>query len=144
MNDHRKIRFTYENSDGGEEVESMWAIERPEGYEIDNIPFYVMSVAVGDIVAAEPDEEGHLWYTRLIRPSGHSTIRLWLADERDVQKTRDELRTMGCDSEFDLPRLIAVDVPPEIPYGQIRSYLEDNERAGVFEYEEGCLGQSTS
>jgi hypothetical protein len=51
------------------------------------------------------------------------------------------MRALGCNSELDLPRLVAADVPPNIPYEQIRSYLDEKERAGVFEYEEGCLGQ---
>ena len=49
---------------------------------------------------------------------------------------------MGCPSELDLDRLVAVDIPPTVPYSDVRAYLEKNERLGVFEYEEGCLGQT--
>ncbi len=45
----------------------------------------------------------------------------------------DELRAIGCGSELDVPRLVAVDVPPDVPYERVLSCLDDNERAGVFD-----------
>ncbi len=102
---------------------------------------FVMELALGDIVAAEPDLSGVLWYSELVRPSGHSTIRLWFSDERDVHSIRAELKRMGCSSEVsDTPRLVAVDVPPTVPYEQVKDFLEQGERAGRFEYQEACLG----
>ena len=40
----------------------------------------------------------------------------------------------------DLPRLVAVDVPPHVPYEGIKTFLEQGEQAGQFEYQEACLG----
>jgi hypothetical protein len=122
-----------------QELESVWAVPVANGYRIDNIPFYARSVASGDVVTAVPDAGGMLRYTGLAESSGHNTIRLWFADEADVQRVRDELRAMGCSSELDLSRLVAVDVPAEVSYTTVRSYLEEHEAAGVFEYEEGCI-----
>ena len=138
---HVKVLFDVEG-DGGTQLESMWAVPVDGGYRLDNIPFYVRGFASGDVVSATPDPDGLLRSTGLVCASGHSTVRLWFADAGDVQKVRDELRAMGCDTELDLPRLVAVDVPPSIPYERIRTYLDEKERAGVFEYEEGCLGQA--
>lgn len=139
---HVKLRFPFTNSRDEDETETMWTLPRSEGYEIDNIPFYAKELALGDIVAAEPDADGVLWYSRLIRAGGHSTIRLWFASASDVQEVRNELRELGCPSEVsDLARLIAVDVPPNVPYAPIRAYLESREDEGMFEYEEGCLAQ---
>lgn len=140
---HVKILLDVERDDGTHEVESVWAIPEERGYRLDNVPFYARGFAWGDLVSATPDPDGLLRCTGLVAASGHSTIRLWFADTGDVQKVRDALRAMGCDSELDIPRLVAVDVPPDVPYERIRRYLDDKERAGVFEYEEGCLGQST-
>src|SRR5262245_8095951 len=107
---HVKLRFQFTNSADELETETMWTIPRDEGFEIDNIPFYVTELACGDIVSAEKDSEGLLWYSKLIRPSGHSTIQLWFAKEEDVPRVRDELKKLGCDSEgSDLRRLVAVD-----------------------------------
>jgi hypothetical protein len=141
---HVKVLLDIERDDGTHEVESVWALGEEGGYRLDNIPFYARGFALGDVVSAAVDAAGLLRCTGLVTPSGHSTIRLWFADAKDVQKVRDELRAMGCSSELDLPRLVAVDVPPQIPYRRIQKYLDDKERASVFEYQEACLGQSES
>lgn len=141
MSSHKKVRFEFENAEGGTEVESMWAIERAEGYEIDNIPFYVKSIACGDIVSARADDRGQLCFSGLIKASGHSTIRLLFSREEDVGAVREELRRRGCSSEVsDICRLVAVDVPPEVNYEALKVFLDDGERDDHFGYEEACLG----
>ncbi|MCX4245981.1 DUF4265 domain-containing protein [Paraliomyxa miuraensis] len=136
-----KVLFEVENEGGQVEFESLWAIPVPNGYQLDNIPFYARNVAYNDIISAQADQDGALRYAGLNAASGHSTIRLWFADELNVAKVRDHLREMGCSSELDLSRLVAVDVPPSTPYSRVRAYLDQLEAAGVFEYEEACLGQ---
>ena len=141
MSEHTKIRFTYENSDGGIEIESMWTIERENGYEIDNIPFYVESLAVGDLIAARRDESGLLWFARMIKPSRHTTIQVLFNRAEDVAPFRSLLRQMGCESEgSDIPELIAVDVPPTVKYEEVKKLLDEGEHEGRFEYQEACLG----
>lgn len=141
MSKRLKIRFPFKNSAGVSETETMWVISRDTGYEIDNIPFYVQELALGDVISAQPDASGVLWYSELVQPSGHSTLHLWFAHEKDVASVREALRQMGCASEVsDLPRLVAVDVPPEVPYGKIKEFLEEREGIGQLEYQEACLG----
>jgi len=141
MKERSKLRFRFQNVAGEDETETMWVIRRGDGYEIDNIPFYVKELALGDVVDARPDASGILWYSKLIRPSGHSTIHLWFSNEKEVESAREELRQMGCASEVsDLPRLVAVDVPPDVPYEKVKTFLEQGENAGRFEYQEACLG----
>jgi hypothetical protein len=141
MTSRVKVRFPFATSEGDEEIETMWTVERPDGYEIDNIPFYVKELALGDVVSVQPDTDGVLRYSRLVRPSHHSTIRLWFADEHDVDRIRAELQQLGCPSELsDLPRLVAVDIPPNVPYAWIKTVLDRGEREGTFEYQEACLG----
>ena len=141
---HVKILFRYDGDTAGQyELESMWALPHSDGYQLDNIPFYAREVANGDVVTAQRGSDGELWYDKLVKPSGHSTIRLWFARPEDVQQTRDELRALGCPSELsELPRLVAVDVPPNVPYSSVRAKLEQGEREGLFEFEEACLGQA--
>lgn len=139
---HVKILFKIKKNDGICEIESVWAKVVPEGYKIDNIPFYAFGIAYDDVVEATLDDDGMLNFSKLIIASGHSTIRLWVAEEQSVKKIRDELREMGCSSELEIKRLIAVDVPPFASYTQIKKYLERQENNGVFEYEEACLGQA--
>ncbi|HZF53577.1 MAG TPA: DUF4265 domain-containing protein [Polyangiaceae bacterium] len=141
MKDHVKLRFPFTNSRGEGETEAMWTLRRDEGYEIDNIPFYATGVALGDIVGAEPDIDGVLWYSKLVRPSGHSTIQIFFSSENDVDIVREELKRMGCDSEVsDIRRLVAVDVPPSVPYARVKEFLDRGAEAGTFEYQEACLG----
>jgi hypothetical protein len=49
---------------------------------------------------------------------------------------------MHCGSEVDLARLVAVDVPATVDDAMVQKYLDEKESAGVFEYEEACLGHS--
>lgn len=143
MSDRAKIRFSFTDSSGNTETETMWAVKREDGYELDNVPFYVKELAFGDVVAVNKGADGVLWHSGLVRAGGHSTVRLWFASESDVPHVRDELKRMGCSSELsDLPRLVAVDIPPSIPYGSVKAYLDHGEAAGKFEYQEACLGFS--
>jgi hypothetical protein len=142
--DHTKILFEYDSGVPGQpELESLWVCPVPEGFKIDNIPFHVRGIAVGDIVVAEKDAGGMLRYKELVRSSGHSTIRLWFAknDEMHIASVRQMLRGLGCASEqSELPRLVAVDVPVSVSYERIRTVLDEHEKLGDFEYEEACLG----
>lgn len=138
---HVKMLFNVDNEDGTHDLESVWVVEVENGYRIDNIPFYVRGFAWGDVVSAERDERGDLVCKRLVAPSGHSTVRLWFADASEVHRVRDALRALGCDSELDGTRLVAVDIPPLVPYVKMQAYFAQNEKLGVFEYEEGCIGQ---
>jgi hypothetical protein len=138
-----KVRVEIDLANGEYEIESMWAVVEERGYRLDNIPFYARSLAWGDVVSAEPDADGLLRFTGVVAASGHSTIRLWFENTEPLKAVRDELRAMGCDSELDHIRLVAVDVPPDVPYyPRIKDYLDAKERAGVFEYEEGCLAHA--
>lgn len=145
MTDRVKILFEYDSGAlGSSELESMWAIPTIDGFKVDNIPFYAREVSVGDIVSASPDPGGMLRFKALITPSLHSTVRLWFANDREseVPRVRQELRDLGCPSELsDLPRLVAVDVPPTISYEIVRNFLDNYENVGLLEYEESCLGQ---
>ncbi len=138
---HAKVLFYIGQADGTFEVESVWAVPEGAGYRLDNIPFFARGFALGDVVAATKQDDGSLRFASLLLASGHSTVRLLFADPAEVQPTRAQLSAMGCDSERWNANLIAVDIPPEVPYRDVRTYLDLGERGGLFEYEEGCLGQ---
>jgi len=122
------------------EVESLWASPVADSYKLDNIPFYARGVSFADTVIAEK-VDGCLYMSELSEPSGHSTVRLWFGDEKDVQATRKALSSMGCSSEIsDQPRLVAVDIPASVAYENIRAYLDEGEANGKWDYEEACLG----
>lgn len=139
-----KVAIRYQGSSPDEfEIETVWADPVPDGYRIDNIPFYAPSIAYRDIVAATRGANGQLEYQRLVRASGHSTVRVAIENLDDVEVVRRELRTLGCASELsELPRLIAVDVPPLVPYPRVRAFLDAGRKVERFDFEEACLGQT--
>lgn len=127
------------------EVESMWGEPVSNGYRLDNIPFYAKEIALEDIVSAEPDADGALWFSQLVEESGHSTVQIWFEEGVDVQSYRDQLLALGCPSELsDLPRLIAVDVPPSVSYAAIRGFLDREHHAGKLDYQEACIARGHS
>ncbi|MFV0478023.1 MAG: DUF4265 domain-containing protein [Parahaliea sp.] len=141
MEGHVKVYFEIPSADSEEmEIETVWAIPHGEGFKLDNIPFYAKGVALDDVVSAN-EVDGCLYVDELLEPSGHSTVRLWFSDEKDVQTVRAELKAMGCDSEIsDQPRLVAVDIPSSVSYEKIREYLDAGEANGKWNYQEACLG----
>lgn len=136
-----KVEFPFSDSAGNSEIETMWTVARDGGYELDNIPFHVKELALGDVVSASESSDGRLRFAGLLEAKRHSTVRLWFASDRDVLRVRDDLKRMGCASEgSELPRLVAVDVPPSVSYATVQAYLDEGEAAGTFEYQEACLG----
>jgi hypothetical protein len=137
-----KILFYLERDEDGYppvEVESMWAMEREDGYELDNIPFYAKGVALGDVVAAEADVDGLLVYSRVVRRGGHSTYRVFLLTPGpdDPQTTVDHFRGQGLGVERDLPGLLAIDVPPTVSLEVAESVLFDGVDNGRWELQDG-------
>lgn len=141
MSERVKVFFDIPSANPGEtEVESLWAIACDKGYKLDNIPFYAKGVALNDLVAAK-EVGGRLRVTKLLQPSGHSTVQVWFTNLEDIEPTREHLKIMGCSSEMsDMPRLVAVDVPYSVKYSEIKQFLEEGIAEGKWDYQEACLG----
>jgi Domain of unknown function (DUF4265) len=138
MEGFRKVIFEHSNANGEYELESAWATKVGDHYKLDNILFYAPEYSLGDIVSVE-ERSGELYVIGLVKESGHSTVRILFNDQKDVQSTRDQLKKMGCDSELsNIPTLIAVDIPPQVNYANIRDFLEGG-KSGKWGYEESCL-----
>lgn len=86
------------------------------GYRIDNIPFFVKNVAVGDVVLARLTEMGWYEFAAVRSRSGHSTFRIWLSDDlaSSGRNVAQQIIALGCEVETTLERLIAIDVPPDV------------------------------
>jgi Domain of unknown function (DUF4265) len=136
-----KLQFQVNSDDGTHETETLWADPVDGDYRLDNIPFIVRGFALGDIVKAVPDGDGLLRCIGLKQASGHSTVRIVLFDKSILNSLRETLRSMDCSSELDGTLLLAVDVPPTVSYSAVRQFLDEKERSGVLEFEEGCLAQ---
>ncbi|MFK7907919.1 MAG: DUF4265 domain-containing protein [Chitinophagales bacterium] len=135
-----KVTVEQENEEGEVFAETMWTTKVGEHYRIENIPFYVIDLAFYDIIEAELVEET-LFATAIAEEGGHSTIRVYFKSG-EVEKVRAFFTSQGCHSELSSnPKWLAINVPPQIDYSKLRTYLEEGESKGLWEYEEGCLAQ---
>jgi hypothetical protein len=142
---HVKILFSLEQDDDGYppvSAETLWAIKVGEGlFRIDNIPFFVTDIAVGDVVSAEKDE-GMLCYKEVVQTSGHSTYRVVVYNHDEVSEVRGIFKQLGCSTEQShLRGLIAIDVPASVPRDELKRVLDSGREQDRWDYEEGCLAQ---
>jgi hypothetical protein len=125
-------------------VETLWAktIDESKGlYELDNITFYLPSIACGDTVFAEFDEdEEMLTYREVVEYSGNSTVHIILLDDSaEIESIRMTFETLGCASEKLHDKYFAMDVPVNVDYKTIKSVLQELENQETISYCESCL-----
>lgn len=134
-----KIILTFKGNDGAYYTETVWASKFGENFIIDNIPFVAPHIALGDIVRAEVDGND-LYFDELVEESGHSTIQMVIFDPKNVYAIGKELEQLGCTWEGShLKTLISIDVPKEINYAILKTYLESGLVAEKWTYKEACL-----
>lgn len=127
--------------------ESLWAtvIDELRGiYQIDNIPFYIPSIAYGDLVFASYDkDEGMLVYQYCLEYSGNSTIQVVLMNKNFATNTiRDIFNAMQCESEKFAEGYFVIDVPAAIDYKPVKQKLEQLKNEGIIDYAEPCIAEN--
>jgi hypothetical protein len=124
----------------GHATESVWATEVGNGkYRIENVPFYAMELSFGDVVRAAP-KDGSLQFDCVASRGGHSTYRVITrdgADDSQVRSALSDLNSNGASYERDTANLLAVDIPKVTDVPRIYRILEDKEKTGVWDFEEG-------
>jgi hypothetical protein len=125
-----KVRLSGPNN----KVETLWA-RRMGGdqYQLDNIPWYAFGLSCYDIVEARSRAADDLPdFVRVIRKSGHRTVRLILNPPADAsaasQAVLDGLRDLGCGYEGASSRFLAVDIPPAVDLMAVRQFLIASEQ----------------
>lgn len=120
--------------------EHLWAHRVGESlFVLDNIPFFVRGVSLGDLVSVE-HTGGLNQFREVVQPSGHSTLRVILFDTNLASGLRAKLKELGCETELShLSNLIAVDVPSSKNLAEVRAVLTDGENSGGWEYEEAAV-----
>jgi hypothetical protein len=140
---HVKILFDLERVDDYPpfEVESVWAVKIVDDmFRIDNIPFYVRGLALGDVVRAKPTCDGALQFESIAKTSGHSTVRVVFFEAGIREDFCKEIEALGCQWEGAYePSLIAVDVPPSFDLAAVLKLLADGCDKELFDYEEGVI-----
>ena len=137
-----KVLFKLEREDEDYppvDYERLWARPLEDGsFELDNIPFFVRGISVGDVVAARPGE-GEFVFSELVLESGNSTLRVIVFDEAHVEKVRRQLQELGCATELNVSKMLGVDVPPQVDLQAVRTWLMEMQSAGALEFEDACL-----
>jgi len=117
----------------------------PEEYILDNIPFFVENIALGDLIEVSDDNDGRLWFSRIIEDGGHSTLWAFVEDLQTMETLRSTLHGLGLRSEADAKRgMVALDLPPDVDYASVAQYLDKGEKQGRWEYAEGAVRHSAS
>lgn len=145
---HVKIGFYLEQDEDGwppSTRENLWAVDLGEGrYRIDNIPFYVLGISDGDLVSAVTEEDGRLVFSELVEASSNSTFRLIVSNEEETSVVRKMFLDLGCPSELVGHRFISLHIPESVTMKPIATLIEQGERDGRWEFEEGALRHSNS
>ena len=136
-----KIGFVQKIGEGEFETETIWCEVDGENFVVDNIPFVAKGISSGDIISAEYDTDDEMYYFEdIIKTSGNSTVRIMFYDDKDIEPTREWLNKNNCESEgFPKRSMIAVNIPKEVDYKPIKTFLDSGENDGKWTYEESCL-----
>ncbi len=123
----------------GPDEEWLWAEPLGSGrFRIESTPFFAYGVSHGDVVVAE--EAGGLPRLEGVeRKSGHRTLRIalaeWDVDRPEVSRFLEELLVVGCTYEALPPKLVALDVPPDVDVGEVVSRLQVQVSDGILVWE---------
>lgn len=142
--------FELDNEDGWPPVgtERVWAFSRGrDRYVIDNVPWFVRDLAVGDVVrAVSPDSHSHPVFQEVLRRSDHVTIRVICFRagplEGDLARAADPFVQLGVHVEAASQYgLLALDIGAEAPLDDIVAVLRAGQESGSWDYEEGRITQ---
>lgn len=137
-----KVTFVYYDLEGEIAMESVWAAKEENGYRIKNIPFFAPNIAYDDLISVENDDE-ELFFDDIIIESGNSTIQLIIYNENDIEGITKKIESFDCGWEGShLKGYISVNVPKEVSYLPIKSFLNNELENKKLDYKEACLSHS--
>jgi hypothetical protein len=126
--------------------ERVWAFHLGrDQYRIDNAPWFVRDLAVGDVVRAEaPDADSNPVFVDLVERSEHITIRLICFRDGplqgDLARALESFTALGVYGEgMSRYGMLALDIQPTDPLSAVVSTLRRGVEDGSWEYEEGRI-----
>src|SRR5580704_6605336 len=140
-----KVILDLSKDNGPVATESLWA--EPAGnrlFRLRNVPFFAHGFSERDVVRVE-ESGGKFVVTGTEERGGHSTYRIFLPTETTEKKFAGDwepLEKLGRTYERANRRLVAIDVPPRADIYAVYAVLEDGEKDGLWEFEEGHCGHS--
>jgi Domain of unknown function (DUF4265) len=138
-----KVIFDLSKDNGPNATESLWAERVGDStFRLRNVPVFAYGFSEQDVVKVE-ERDGSLFVTGAEARGGHSTYRIYLpTDTTDEKFALDwkPLENLGCTYERANRRIIAIDVPPSADVYAVYAVLENGEKDGRWEFEEGYCG----
>jgi hypothetical protein len=135
------------NDPSGGEAEWVWADpEGPGRYVVRNVPIFAFGFSYGDAVNAVV-ADGVPVFSGVAQHNGHSTYRIYARTDRSDPRVAEllaRLKAMGCDIEVATDKIIGIDVLPKADVHEVYAALEEAERVGAIEFEEGHCGHPLS
>jgi len=137
-----KVMFDYYDLEGNLAVESVWAAKEGNGYRIKNIPFFAPNIAYDDIISVE-DDNGELFFDDIIEESGNSTLQIIIFNENDFAEVTKKIESFKCGWEGShLKGYISVNVPKEINYLPVKSFLGNELENKKLDFKEACMAHN--
>ena len=139
MAEQSLVKVQFYDADVG--YENLWAARiNSDQYQLASIPFFIYGIALGDVVIAQPDEDGRLHFTRAAAHSGNRTLRARSDDIINDSNRREGivagLKALGCEVEVHRSRLLAISVPPNIDIEVVTDCLTSNGLSWEYGYPE--------
>jgi hypothetical protein len=128
-----KVKIKVINKYG--DVENLWA-DTVDGnnYRIDSSPFFAYGLSWKDVVEASLNKDGVLQFNKIVKKSGHKTIRITSTNDKDIdQKFIESLLELGATTEGVNKKFIAIDIPPSKDFSNIIALVKSSE----YEWEYG-------
>jgi hypothetical protein len=120
--------------------EFLWCIPTKRGtYVVDNIPFFVRGISLGDEISARSVGK-RLLFSELRSKSAHSTLRVVFKTDGVAQLIREKLHEFGCGTELmESLMLLAVTMPPGSRIKEMLSFLDEQAREQNIGVEESAV-----
>jgi hypothetical protein len=88
------------------------------------------------------EEDGHLWFDKVVRRSQNSLVRVVFFDCTCVERVNERLVNLGCSTEYiKAHNLLAVSIPDTVNLRDVQDYLQSEAGTSVLDYEEPILRQ---
>ncbi len=150
MDEFVKIVFPLEIDDDGFPPiasESLNARAEEDGFILDNTPFFVTGIGLGDLVHAHPipNQPGTFMFANVLRSSAAKSISIIFLAHDIVEDVLQTLKARGCICEYgdfgarEPLRMLAVSVPASCDYKAIAEYLAELEERELLSYSELAL-----
>ena len=139
-----RIRVPMEGTggEGGPPDDWLWGEPLGSGrYRVESCPFFAYGISRDDVIrATEVQGEESPSLEDVIEKGGHRTLRLALdptaeLSHRPVQAFLERLLELGCTHEALRPKIVAIDLPPEVDLSHVAELLQTKASEGLILWE---------